>query len=142
MECPNCGGDHFTTLRVPQKNLFNSTLAQPGRTGLVLTGLPPFIVTALPTKIWLCGFLRDAHTTYSMCAQLCTNTRVHCKQECKCEHTHMHMCIRTTTYTCVQKPTHTKTPGHTEEIGKIGIGFDDSTGQIKHTSIINLLEGM
>lgn len=50
LECPNCGGDHFTTLRVPQKNLFNSTLAQPGRTGLVLTDLPPFIVTALPTN--------------------------------------------------------------------------------------------
>lgn len=43
LECPNCGGDHFTTLRLSQKNLFNSTLAQPGRTELVLTASPPFI---------------------------------------------------------------------------------------------------
>lgn len=34
LECPNCRGDHFTTLRAPQKNLFSSALAQLGRTGL------------------------------------------------------------------------------------------------------------
>lgn len=45
LECPNCARDHFTTLRAPQKSLFNGTLAQPARTGLVLTDLPPFIVT-------------------------------------------------------------------------------------------------
>lgn len=50
LECPNCAGDHFTTLRAPQKNLLNGTLAQPARTGLVLTDLPPFIVTTLPTN--------------------------------------------------------------------------------------------
>lgn len=50
LECPNCAGDHFTTLGAPQKNLFNGTLAQPARTGLVLTDLPPFIVTAPPTN--------------------------------------------------------------------------------------------
>lgn len=46
LECPNCGGDHFTTLRMPQKNLFSSALARLGRTGLVLTDLPAFIVAS------------------------------------------------------------------------------------------------
>lgn len=46
LECPNCRGDHFTTLRAPQKNLFSRALARLGRTGLVLTDLPPFIVAS------------------------------------------------------------------------------------------------
>lgn len=105
LECPNCGGDHFTTLRVPQKNLFNSTLAQPGRTGLVLTGLPPFIVTALPTNSLLlpqlychCGPLRDAHTTYVhplVHKHACTASRI-----ANVHHTHMHTDIHTPAYTC------------------------------------------
>lgn len=144
MECPNCGGDHFTTLRVPQKNLFSSTLAQPGRTGLVLTDLPPFIVTALPTNSLLlpqlychCGSLRDAHTQH-MCARLCTNTRMHCKrgmQMC----THAHCTWHALPRVCTEP---TETSGRTEEIGKIGIDFDDGTSQIKHMSIRNELEGV
>lgn len=46
LECPNCGGDHFTTLRLPQKKLFSSALARLGRAGLVLTDLPAFIVAS------------------------------------------------------------------------------------------------
>ena len=46
------------------------------------------------------------------------------------------------TLVCTNPHTHThrETPGHAEEIGKIGICFDDSTGQIKHMSIRDVLE--
>lgn len=109
LECPNCGGDHFTTLRVPQKNLFNSTLAQPGRTGLVLTGLPPFIVTTVPINslllpwlYWHCGSLRDTLRKH-MCARFCTNT---CKQECKCACTNAQGHMRSHIHLLAQ-PAHT-----------------------------------
>jgi hypothetical protein len=38
LECPNCEGDLFTTLRAPEKSLFTATWAQAGITGTVLTG--------------------------------------------------------------------------------------------------------
>lgn len=121
LECPNCGGDHFTTLRVPQKNLFSSTLAQPGRTGLVLTDLPPFIVTALPTnslplpRLYChCGSLRDAHMQY-MCSRLCTNTRMHGERGMqRCAHAHWHS---THSLVCARSPQ--KPQGALRRLGRL-----------------------
>lgn len=84
----------------------------------------------------------DAHATY-------VHTLVHKHmralragmQMCAYKHAHGH--THAHVHLCAQPPpihTHMKTPGHTEEIGKIGICFDDSTGQIKHMNIINVLE--
>lgn len=112
LECPNCGGDHFTTLRVPQKNLFSSTLAQPGRTGLVLTGLPPFIVTTLPTNSLLllrlrchCGSQRDARATY-------VHTLVHKHMHALKAGMQMHVCTHhhTRSWVCLYAQTHMWTP--------------------------------
>lgn len=81
LECPN----HFSTLRVPQKNLFSSTLAQPGRTGLVLTDLPPFIVTSLPTNSLLLPRLQLLCRCSSLRGTLTRNICVHtCLQAHTC----------------------------------------------------------
>lgn len=136
LECPNCGGDHFTTLRVPQKNLFNGTLAQPGRRGLVLTGLPPFIVTTLPTNtlpLFLrsrCGYRRDARATY-------VHTLVHKHMYALKAGMQMCVCAHATIRSMLES---TSTRGHPGVYRGDRKDFDDSTGQINHVSIINAPE--
>lgn len=84
--------------------------------------------------LWL--FERRSHATY-------VRTLVH-------KHTHARRAgnanvrTRTLAWHALPRPCTepTETSGHTEEIGKIGIGFDDGTSQIKNTSIRNELEGV
>lgn len=58
LECPNCRGDHFTTLRAPQKNLFSSALARLGRTGLFWLICHLLLSLALPAGSLLLPRLR------------------------------------------------------------------------------------